>query len=50
MLLFLVNPKEIIYRAGHFLGTYPVKMAVFRCNSWLYITCISSENFESKIK
>ena len=30
MLLFSVNPKEIIYNAGHFLGMYPVKMAIIR--------------------
>lgn len=27
MFLFWVNPKEIIYKAGHFFGLYPVKMA-----------------------
>lgn len=28
MLLFSVNPKEIIYSAGKFLGLYPVKIAI----------------------
>lgn len=27
MLIFFVEPKEIIYYAGHFFGTYPVQMA-----------------------
>ena len=26
--MFSVNPKEILYNAGHFLGIYPVKMAI----------------------
>ena len=28
LLMFSVNPKEILYNAGHFLGIYPVKMAI----------------------
>ena len=28
MLLFLVNPESIIYENGHFIGTYPIKVAI----------------------
>jgi len=28
MLLFLVNPKKVIYNDGHFIGTYPIKIAI----------------------
>ena len=28
MLLFLVSPENIIYENGHFIGTYPIKVAI----------------------
>lgn len=49
MFLFLVDPKEIIYKAGHFLGLYPVKMAIIRWNIWFFLNCICAEKFEKKV-
>ena len=31
MLLFFVNPDSIIYENGHFVGTYPIKIAIYGC-------------------
>lgn len=29
MLLFFVNPKELLLKSGHFTGMYPIKIAIF---------------------
>ncbi len=29
MLLFFINPQSIIYENGHFIGTYPLKIAIY---------------------
>ena len=49
MFLFLVNPKKIIYNAGHFLGLYPVKMALIRRNSWIFFDYWSSKIIKEKV-
>lgn len=49
MFLFLVNPKEIIYSMGHFVGLYPVKMALIRRIIWIYTNCWSSKKFKKEI-
>ena len=49
MFLFLVNPKEIIYKAGHFFGLYPVKMAIIRWDIWFLLNCICTKKFEKKV-
>ena len=28
MFMFLINPQKIIFQKGHFVGTYPIKMAL----------------------
>ena len=49
MFLFLVNPKEVVYNTGHFLGLYPVKMALMRRICWIFFDCWSSKNVKKKV-
>ncbi len=49
MFLFTLNPKEIIYNCGHFLGLYPVKMAIIRWNIWIFLNCYSWKKFKKEV-
>lgn len=50
LLLFSINPEKIVYSMGHFLGLYPVKIAIIRRNSWIFLNCICSKNVKKKIR
>ena len=49
MLLFFVNPESIIYEEGHFVGTYPIKIAIYGCILGFIIIFIVAKVIKSRI-
>lgn len=50
MLLFLIEPKSIVYHEGNFVGTYPIKIALLGCILGFVIIYIVSKILKNKFK
>ena len=48
MLLFFINPESIIYENGHFIGTYPIKIAIYGCILGFIIIFIVAKVIKSR--
>lgn len=49
MLLFFINPDNVIYENGHFVGTYPLTMAVYGCILGFILIALAAKFIKSKI-
>lgn len=50
MLLFLVSPENIIYENGHFIGTYPIKVAIIGGTLGFLIIFIVSKIIKNRLE
>ena len=48
MLLFFISPENIIYEGGHFVGTYPIKTAIYGCILGFVIILIVAKVIKSR--
>lgn len=49
MFMFLVDSQKIVLNEGHFLGLYPVKMALIRRNFWIFFDSFCFKKYQEKI-
>ena len=50
MFLFIVKPKNIVFDNGHFVGTYPIKMAILGGSIGLILVLVVSKIIKDKFK
>ena len=48
MLLFFISPESVIYENGHFIGTYPIKIAIYGCLLGFIIIFIVAKVIKSR--
>lgn len=49
LLMFSINPEKLKFSSGHFLGFYPIKIAIVRWNIRLFLNYYSSKKSFKKI-
>lgn len=49
MLMFFLSPESVVYENGHFVGTYPLKSAVYGGALGFVIICIVTKVIKNKL-
>lgn len=49
MLLFFINPENVVYENGHFVGTYPLMIAIYGCILGFIIIALVAKIIKNKI-